>query len=205
MRLQRIELVAEFLHGGGGESAHLDVAHFRGGHVGGFHAVNGDLVAGDAEFQQLVLPAAVDRYVHLAAFLSTQAFHHIAVLETYAGHELFIDLHDAIARTDAEAFTGATGDRIHHIDGIADDVELDADAFEIAFERFVHLLELLLGDVDGMRIELLEHLHDRGINELLLVHIVHVHALHVVEQGFDLAHGHGMIFLRRRNGGGEHG
>ncbi len=116
-------------------------------------------------------------------------------MKTDTGHVLFVNGHDAITGAYAEALGRPTSNGIHHVDRVAHDVELDADPFEVAFQGFVHLLQVLLRDIDGMRIQFLEHAHDGRIHELLVVHIIHVHAVDVVEQGSDLSAGEWIVVL----------
>ena len=148
----------------------------------GVHGVDWNLVALNVEDEQVLGFAAADAHLDMGAFGALEALHDALVANTHTGHHFPIDFDDAVSRHDAQLFTRPTGDGGDDHDGVLHDVEAHADAFELAVEWLIGLLQVFRRDVDGVRVELLEHAADGGFDESIEVHAVHIHAVHVVEE-----------------------
>ena len=181
--LQVQQRLPELVHGRLGKSADLDVPHLAVHHVGGVDAVNRNLVPDDVEGDEVRLSIAFHAHLHDGALGALQQLHDVFVGDANAGDVFAVDFHKPIARPNAEAFRRAAADGRHHHDRVLEDVELHPDAFEVAVEGLVRLLELLRREIHRVRVEVLEHFHDGLFRERLHVHTVDVQLTDVTHEG----------------------
>ena len=156
------------------KAAQADVARFVISHVGGIDAVEGDVVAGDAEFDGLRRAAAFYRHVHLRSLRSSEALHNVGVAHFLPGNQRVVDGNDAVAGNDSHALRRAASNRLDDVERVFLHVELYAYAAEVAVEWFGQFLCLFLVGVSRVWVELFKHALDGVFNELVFVDGVHI-------------------------------
>ena len=82
--------------------------------------------------------------------------HGLLVGDILAHESLAVDLDNLVACQQSGTLRRSVGDDVLHMDGVLTDGELDAHAEERPLEVVVSLLDVLLGDVDAVGVELLE-------------------------------------------------
>ena len=173
---QFVDGIRHLLVAGTAEAGQADQSDAGGGHVGGIHGGDGNLVALHGEVQPGGLSAAHDAEAHFRAFRPAQAAHDFLAAHFHARNGRVVHADDAVARKDS----GFLGRSFRH--GLDDDkrvlkhVELHTDAVEVALKRFVHLLGLFGVGVGRVGVESGEHAVDGVLGELVFVHAVHVEA-----------------------------
>ena len=145
----------EFTDGGAGEAREADVADGGVGHEPGVDGVDGYAVAGDFEVVDGSL--AEDVEVDDGAFLAAEVIEYELVVDTVAGGGLAVDADNFVAYHEAHLLGGTAVDDGLDDDGVGDDLEGDADAFEVAVEALVGAFDVAGGDVDAVGVECTEH------------------------------------------------
>lgn len=181
MFLQGFQRLTEFINRGAREANEADVADGVVGHEVGVDGIDGDLVARDFEVVDGALAEDVDG--DDGAFLAAQVLENEVIVDTVARGGTAVDADELVAHHDADFLGGASIDDGAHNYRIVNDLEGDADAFEVALEPLVGPLDVLGGDVHAVRVEGLEH----GLDGFL-AHAVHVGGIDVVavDEGHDL-------------------
>ena len=145
----------------------------------------GNLPAGDLERD--LHTVAQDRYSDLGPGRSLHAPDHAVLREFHAGNDLVVDAQEPVAREHADLLRRASGNDFQHYGGIVRDVELDAYAVEIACQVRFGLLKLRRRHVNRVGIELGQGGGDRSVSHALVVHRVHIHLIHLLQDKVQLA------------------
>ena len=148
--------------------------------------MDGDFVPRDGEMERLLLPAPayIDR--DTGPLFSAQLLEHPGVGADFPDRNAVINADDLVTGPDAHPFGRAALDRFHHYDGVLHDLELHADAVEIALQRLVHAAHLLFWDIDRMRIKLLQHLDDGLVGKFFKIGGIHVIIPDILHQPVNL-------------------
>ena len=131
--------------------------------------------ARDDEVQQFRVAPALDGDFHLGAFCSAQMFAYPIVGDLVAVGNRVIYLDDLVAGQQAHLLGRAIDNHFHHIDGVLDELESNANAVKRANQRLVHGLYVFLGNVSGVRVQLLEHGYDSFVRHRIKIHRIHIH------------------------------
>ena len=143
-------------------------------HITGIDAVQGYLVARNAEGNQVGRRATAHLDSDLGALLAPQTLHDVGALHLHTSNEGVVDQHDAVASQDAHALAGSTRDGLDDIERILLHVKLNANATELALQRFLHILGFLSIGVTAVRIQFLQHAHDGILHQFVLVNRVDI-------------------------------
>ena len=192
--------LAELGHRRAAEAVDLDVSHAVGGHVGGIHGVERNLVPHDHEVERFRFALAHDVDLDLRAGLSAQVLGDVRLLETHGIQRVYA--HDTVVGLHPDALGRAPDDRIDHDDRVAQDVEFDADAAELPFEALLHALHLVGPDIGRMGVEVFEHPGDGALDQRLHVHLVDVQPVQVtvnLRQLLQLPHSPGILRRKRQD------
>ena len=182
LRLQLLQRLAELGKRLLGKPFQLDVAGLLVHHEVGFHAMDGDFVPRDGEMERLLLPAPADVDRDTGPLFAAQLLEDPGVGADFPDRHAVIDADDLVTGADANPFGGAALDRLHHHDGVLHDLELHADAVEIALQRLVHAAHLLFGHIDRMRVKLFQHLHNGLVGQFLKIGRIHIIVADVLHQ-----------------------
>jgi hypothetical protein len=156
------------------EPVEVDVADPRLDNVSRIDAVDGDLVPRDRIVDKVLLPPAVNGNRHFRSALATQVVEHELVRNVLPDHKLPVDPDDLVARHDAEFLGRPPRGRMNHRDRISQDLELDAHPVKISFQRFIGPLQVLLRNIDGVRVQFLKGFHNGRFHQLRFIHGIHV-------------------------------
>ena len=156
------------------EAVELNVTDSGGDHIGRTEGVDGNFIARHGELHRFRYAPAHDAQIGFCAARTTQEGHDAVALHLDAGNDGVAHRDDAVAGQDAHFFRRAFGHGLNDYQGIFEHVELHADAFKIAFQRFVHFLRLLGVGVGGVGVELFENTVDGIFHQFLLVDRVDV-------------------------------
>ena len=113
-------------------------------HIGSVDAVQRDFVADDFEINEFRIVAALHTHCDLGAFLATQVFLHIFVVDLLSKGVLTINLDELVASHDTHLFGGTASRWADDGNGVADQLEGHADALETTHKGLVGLLYILL-------------------------------------------------------------
>ena len=114
----------------------MQIARLVVEHVARVHAVEGNLVACDAECDKLGVVASLHLHRDLSALLAAQALLDVAVFHLHAGNAGVVDGNDAVAGNDAHLLRRSAHDGLDDVERVLFHVELDADATELALQGF---------------------------------------------------------------------
>ena len=166
--------VAHLFTRGGAEAIEADVADTRGYHVSRIEGVHRNLVAGHDKGERFAHRRADDAELHLRAFGATKQFHDAISVKFHPGDGASVDRDDAIAVDDAGFLRRAFGDGLNHHEGVFEHIELHADTFEVAFERFVHAARFFGVGVGRVGIQFRKHAVDGIFDEFFLIDTVDI-------------------------------
>ncbi len=119
-----------------------------------------------------ILALALDGELDLAAHGPAHALDR--VVEAHALDRFAVDLHDEVAGLEARVRGRRVVDRRHHLDDAVLHRDLDAEAAELAAHLDLHVAEILGVHVARMRVERAQHAVDRGLDELLVRHVLDI-------------------------------
>ena len=169
---QLLEAGADFMIGGLGELAELQVAGLAVDHEIPADADDVDLVAGDLQVDQLIVAAALDRDVDRGALRPLQqldrvlAGHPLGVLHRHlAGGILAFDAGDDVAAAKPLLEGGGSFEDRHDRDVAVDRLNLDAEPVVASFLPFTHLRILARVEEARMGVERFQHALDAAIDE----------------------------------------
>ena len=143
-------------------------------HILGIDAVQGDVVARDAEGDEVLHAGTFHLDGDVGALLAAQALLDVAVLHLHAGNRRVVHIDDAVTCQHTDALAGTSRNRLDNVEGILVHVELDAHAAEFALQGLLKLLGLLGVGIGRMRVQTLEHALDGFLDEFVLVNRVHI-------------------------------
>ena len=152
--------------------AHIsgDVVH----HVRCVDAEKRYIIAHDAEVDEFGHIVSLHFHAHFSAFRPAQALHYVDVLHFHSGDGSVIDFHNAVAGENAYALRRSTHDSLNHIESVFFHVELNADAAEVALQRFFKLLGFGSVGISGVGVELIEHALYGVLHEAVIVDAIHI-------------------------------
>ena len=188
--LEFLQGLGKFIARGGGKAVDAYVSRAGLYDVGGIEAEDGYLVALHGEGQRVCHAAAHDGEVHLRAFGAAEALHDVIGAHLDAGNGGIVHRRDAVARQDAYFFRGSSADGLDDQQGVFYHLELDADAVEVALQRFVHGFHFFGVVVRRVRVQLGQHLDDGAFHHPVLVHGVYVQAADGELGHLEFAQGH---------------
>ena len=150
----------------------------------GAHRAHADDVAGDRDFDRLVLTLAHHAQLDLGVDRSTHLFDRL--VQGQALHRFVVEMGDDVVGLDAGLGGGRLVDRRNHLHQAVFHRHFDAETAELAAGLHLHVTEALGIHEARMRIETGQHAVDRGFDQLGVIgplDIVGAHALeHVAEQ-----------------------
>ena len=179
----------EFLMRGGTETADADVAHLGTNHINGIDALHGNLVALHGEIEHFLHTPAHDAEFYLRSARPAQPLHNLLFRHLHTGNGSVVDGYDTVACHNTHLLGRTIGGGLDDEQRIFHHIKLNADAVEIALQRFVHGLHLLGIGIGGMGIEFLEHAFDGILHEFLLVDGIHIEIIDCHFRNLELAQG----------------
>ena len=159
---------------GSSEAVKLDVARGRRHHIAGAKGIYGNFIAFEGELYEVFISTAQNSERHLRAFWSAEHAHDAVALHFYAGNGDAIASDEAVAGDDARLLARPFRDGLDDDEGVFKNIELHADAFEVAFEGLVELLRLLGIGIGGMGVELFENTVDGILHEFFLIYAIYI-------------------------------
>lgn len=138
-----------------GELRKLYVSDMVGDHERGLDALQRNGVAHDRHVHKVGDTLTFERELHLCTAAAAQAVYDFVLRDLAAGHDRVVDADYAVAGTHPGLVARTRRNDVQDDNRVGSHVEDNADAVELAFERFVHLLHLRSGDIDRMRVEFL--------------------------------------------------
>ena len=148
-----------------GKLAEFDVSDAVGQHEGGLDALDRHGAAHHLDLDRIGNAVAVQGQLHAAVTRAAQTADDLLLGNLLSGHEGVVDAHDAVTGSHAGLVARPRGDDVDHRHGIGQHVEDHANAVELPLEGFVDRLHLGGGDVDRMRIKLLDEQRKDGFGQ----------------------------------------
>ena len=112
--------------------------------------------------------------MHFRAFGAAQAFHDVFRAHLYAGYGRVVDGGDAVACQDACLFRRSSADRLYDEQRVFYHLELDAYAFEVAFQGLAHGLGFFRVGVGGVGVKVFKHADNGVFYKLVFIDCVDV-------------------------------
>ena len=179
------EGIDELVVGGASEFAYLDVASLVVEHEGDVDAVHGNVAPGYLVGEGLLGRLAHDGEFDYRVFGTFQIFYYALVADAFAHEGRVVDGDDAVAGQNAHLFGGTARDYTHYVDGVVEDIELNADAAERAFQLFIDTLQVLGRNIGRVGVELAQNLGHDVFDKVVSVYGIDILLFDTLQQAFD--------------------
>ena len=159
-----------------------------------FHAFHFDAVTLERHRARLFLAVAEHRKGHFRTRFAAHQLHRFRQAQAF--DEGVVDLEDQVAGLDVGAAGGGVVDRRDHFDEAVFHGHFQTQAAELAAGGGLQVLELVRGQVGGVRVQLHQHAADRRLDQLFLVHVLHIGAAHPLQhfrEGAQLGDRHAVL------------
>ena len=129
------------------KAVQLYITRFVGQHIGGIEAVYRNLVANDTKIYQSLCSTANHFHIHRSAFFATEPFHDVGGGHIHAGNKRIVDIHNSVARQDADFLRRTARNGLYDIKRIFEHIELHPYPLKIPLERLIHFGHFLFGNI----------------------------------------------------------
>ena len=125
-------------------------------HIGRIDTIQRYFVTDNLKINKFFVVTTLHAHSDLGAFFSTQVLLYIFVVDLFTHGFLAVNLDELVASHDAHLLGRAACRGTDDSDGVADELEGHADAFETAYKWFVGFLHILFRYVGGVGVEFLQ-------------------------------------------------
>ena len=156
------------------EALQACVTYARTNHIGCVERVNGYLCTCNDKVQYAFYITAHNAQLDFCAFFAAQTLHNVGAVHFHARYQRVVHHNDAVARNDAHLLWRSIHDGLDNHQRVVNDVELHANTFKIALQRFVHSLCFLRISIGRVGVEPFQHTTNGVFHHFLLVHLVYI-------------------------------
>ena len=128
----------------------------------------------NGKVQQFRFTVSFYLYPNFRSFGSTQTFHDIGCLHLDSGYHRIIYLYNTITCYQAYFFRRTTRYYLNHIDCIGQNIKLNTDSVEVAFQRFSHLFRFFRICIGRMRIQFFQHTYNGIFYQFTFIGWIHI-------------------------------
>ena len=176
---QAVRRFRHFGNGGTGKLAQSQIRHAVVHHKGSIDRVSRNLSAGNLERYDLL--SAADSNGNLGTGRPFHPAYHTVLWEFDTRNDLVSNLEDSVAREHSDLFGRASRDHLDHDGSVRRNVELYAYSVKISGKIILGLLEHLRLEIDGMRVQFIEHASDCSSCNLLVINGIDIILLNAVK------------------------
>ena len=130
---------------------------------------------------------------HLATSLSAQHLHDAVLRHALSRHIAVVDAQDSVAILHTRLLAGSRRHHIEHDDRVGSHIEDHADTVELTFERLVHRLHILCGDIDRVGVELLHEQRQYLLGDRIHIERVDILVLDQCHRAVELVVGRSQV------------
>ncbi len=146
--------------------------------------MNRYLVPDDVKIQHLSVTQHF--YPDQRPLLSFQLLAHGGIAQFHAGNIFTVHHNNAVTVQQSDFLRGTAGDHGNNHQRVPQDRKLNAYPVKSPFQRFIHLLHFLLGNIDRMRVKVGQHLHNGILRQFRQIDRIHIKSINQSNQPLKL-------------------